>query len=119
MSSMTGAQVIAAARDLNGDNGTNNIWEDSDYMEQLDRFIKFIRAEYPESQLNDKGTGVVDYSTAETDASKPLALDGIYFSVAVQYVCWRYFGADSGDSRDEVRSKAHKAAMDELLKPVG
>ncbi len=109
--SFTVKDVLDDARPLLNDTEAET-WGDQVFFLYLNECIRLIYNERPESRVETAGTLK---SFAKISAvGNTVPLDDIYREAVVEYLAYRFFDADSGDTHDKSRTSEHFARFKEL-----
>ena len=116
---MTLNDLIALTRLLVHDNETSETWDDTKYALAASDGARYIAVHHPESRLSATGT-----LTDGTDCSADTPLDtlwlpDVYKPSLAEYMAFRYFNSDSGDTRNQTLAKEHWERFLRSLMPVG
>ena len=111
---MTGTEIITQARILVND-VDKSTWTDEGgkFLACLNEGIRRIFSERPESRLLADGT--LRNFTALSDAANTIPLDELYYLPLVEYLQYRFYDADAGDTRDKSRAGEHLSNFLKLL----
>jgi len=101
---MTGTDVVENARIL-CDDVDETTWEDDTFLAFVNEGVRRLFDEQPVCRLKDNGT-LRDYSKAAA-LTETLLVEDQYLIALTEYVCYRFFDSDSGDSRDKDRADEH------------
>ena len=117
--SMTGAQLIEAARQVVGDDIIDQqTWGDDKWLIALNDGLSYLYANYPETRLDSTGTLYTFARVTQSALGDSLTLSDMYFSALVEYLAFRYFDADAGDTRESQQATTHWAAFRRLMDPM-
>jgi hypothetical protein len=118
---MTVEDILKAVRLFVGDNGDDaQVWTDAKYVSALNDGMKILFVKFPESRIASTGQTVSSWTDASADTPQStLCVDGAYQSELIEYVIYRYYGTDSGDTLDQTRAAFHLKRFKEMLAPGG
>jgi hypothetical protein len=111
--------IIARVREANGDNGTTAIRTDANYLTMLQEAIDRVCDDIPGARMSATGTITAQPSSTATTTSSDFPIAVQFAQHVVEFACWRYFGSDSGDTRDERRASVHWSNYRNLVAPSG
>ena len=101
---MTGNEIIDNVRILAND-VDETTWQDDTFLAFVNEGVRRLFDEQPVCRLKDNGT-LRDYSKAAA-LTETLLVEDQYLIALTEYVCYRFFDSDSGDSRDKDRADEH------------
>lgn len=101
---MTGTEIVDNCRVLVNDVDENS-WNDANFILFLNEGVRYLFDNCPVCRLKDNGT-LRDYSKA-TALTDTLILEDQYTIPLTEYLCFRFFDSDAGDTRDKDRAAEH------------
>lgn len=113
--SFTAKDVIDDVRVLVND-ADQSTWPDPTFVPFVNEAVRLLHSERPECRLDNDGA-LAELSEVE-DASDTVPLDDLYRNAVAEYLAYRYFDADAGDTRDKARAAEHLERFDGLLGPL-
>lgn len=111
--SFTFSDIIDAVRPLCNDVDAST-WSDDNFLEFLNEGVLLLYSEHPECRLTTAG---VLTAFMDSDASNTVPLDDNYRIPLIEYMVYRFFDSDAGDTRDKSRAAEHLARFNELVGP--
>ena len=116
---MTLTQLIAAIRPIVADDGdASQTWSDELFTTFVNDGMRYIFDKYPDSRLASTGQTVASWADANADASEEvLCINDAYMLALVEYVVFRYYDRDYGDTRDAARAAGHLKLFQGLVSP--
>lgn len=112
--SFTGKQVIDDVRPLVND-ADQTTWGDPDFLPFLNEAVLLIYTSHPECRLTTAGA-LTAYAALATVGATVL-LDDIYRPAVFEYLAYRYFDSDAGDTHDKSRAAEHLQRFTDLIGP--
>lgn len=115
---MTGETIISTVRDLVNDNSETQTWDDRLYYACLTDGLRIIFNRCPDSRLTNGGFTISAWAAADSNTPQAtLCVDDVYMPALIEYVMFRYYDRDSGDTRDKTQAQSHRQAFVQLLSP--
>ena len=105
----TGSDVITLVRTLINDFDAVT-WTDEVCLPFINEGIRDMHTNHPEVRLKDDGS-LRTYADLAA-VGNTVDMDDQYKTALVEYLCFRYFSGDAGDTRDADRAKEHKGLYD-------
>lgn len=111
---MIGTDIIKAVRPLVNDTDKST-WPDdhANWLLFLNEGVRLIYKDHPECRLLTDGTMRV-YADMATTADTVL-LDDVYKPAMVEYLVYRFFDCDAGDTRDKARAGEHLQSFESFF----
>ena len=118
---MTVESLLETIRNLVADDSdTSQTWSDARYAVFINEGMRFIFDKYPDSRIASTGQSVSAWVDADEGTPQVvLCINDVYANALVEYVAYRYYTRDSGDSRDSTRASNAYKHFTELLAPRG
>ncbi len=113
----TGTNIETRARTLIHD--TDKVkWMDAsgNFVEFINDGVQYIYDQHPESRIRDNGK-LREYA-AITELANTVDLPDPYILPMVEYLCYRFFASDAGDTRNQNRRDQHYATFLRFFAPV-
>jgi len=116
--SMTAVQVIESARLSTGDTDqSRQTWNDATFLIALNDGLSLIYTNYPETRTDSSG-GLYEFARIEQQGlMSDMSLSDQYFSALVEYLAFRFFDSDQGDTRDAATATVHWTAFRRIMNP--
>lgn len=112
--SFTGKQVIDIMRPLVNDKDQTT-WSDPDFLPFLNEVVLLLYVEHPECRLTT--AGALTAYVAMAAITDVIPLNDIYKNAVIEYLIYRFFDADAGDTRDKSRAAEHLQRFNDLIGP--
>lgn len=104
--SFTGSNVETILKTLI-DDFDSTTWSSTNILPFLNEAVMDMYVNHPETRLQSDGT-LRTYADLAA-IGNTVNLDDQYKVACAEYLAWRYFNADGGDTRDSLRAADHKA----------
>jgi len=105
---MTFGELVKDVRAFLIDRGAVTELTDKEYAQFASAGVRLIRELCPQSQLTGDGRATAAYAVVDAgEPSEALCIGDTYYHALVDYMMYRYYDRDSGDSRDRVQSKQY------------
>ncbi|MFA5187347.1 MAG: DUF6682 family protein [Patescibacteria group bacterium] len=112
----TGSDVITLVRALINDFDSTT-WTDAVCLPFISEGIRDMHTNHPEVRLKTDGT-LRDYADLAA-VGNAVDLDDQYKTALAEWLCFRYFSGDAGDTRDAGRATVHLGLYDKFFLPPG
>ncbi|MFA5107767.1 MAG: DUF6682 family protein [Patescibacteria group bacterium] len=112
--SFTGKQVVDDVRPLVNDKDQTT-WADPAFLPFLNECILLLYTDHPECRLTTAGALTAYAVLAKVGDVVPL--NDLYRPAVFEYLAYRYFDSDAGDTRDKSRAAEHLQRFTDLIGP--
>lgn len=114
---MKAFEIIALAESETGEDkksGAQKIWGPADWLLQMNRGLRQLHSDVPELRLRPVPSMPYKADNAPTveDDQQPVDLRAPHLEALVQFMAWKFFARDAGDSKDNARARSHREAYD-------
>jgi hypothetical protein len=94
-------------------------WTDAELAAFLADGVRYIQTNHPQARMDEAGTLAPVLEGSYESGTDTIRLDPIYQEPLRDYVLWRCFSADKGDSADARRAAAHERSLIEWFTSRG